>query len=51
MEIDIIYDGKKWVLIIGGRAVLAFNSRASACMVRTILEIDGEVLGGEGAIS
>lgn len=40
-------DGK-WICKVDGVEVLAFNSRASACMVRTIYEIDGEVLGKDG---
>lgn len=47
MVIEIIEKAGKWVLSVNGREVLLFNSRASACMVRTILEIDGEVLGDD----
>lgn len=47
MEIEIFERSRKWVLSVNGREILQFNSRASACMVRSIIEIDGEVLGND----
>lgn len=46
-DIEIYGVGKKWALSVDGREILRFNSRASAVLVLNVLQIDGEVLGGE----